>query len=164
MDATAPSPDSHSDSDSDSDSDSGLGALPISEFGFPGPLRDQLVAAILDGSKTSTTGLVADYEHEGEALPRVGSRSVVVDSAGRPVAVIEVTGVRVVPLADVDLAHARDEGEGYTTVAEWRAGHEDFWHGEEMRAALGDPEFTVDDSTLAVLERFRTVTEAGSEA
>lgn len=39
-----------------------LASLPKAEFAFPGPLRDQLVAAILDGSKTSTTGLVADYE------------------------------------------------------------------------------------------------------
>jgi uncharacterized protein YhfF len=62
------------------------------EFAFPGPLRDQLVAAILNGSKTSTTGLVVDYEHEGEPLPEVGSRSVVIDSDDRPVAVIEVAG------------------------------------------------------------------------
>ena len=47
--------------------------LPVAEFGFPGPLRDQLVAAILDGSKTTTTGLVADYEHEGSLLPGPGS-------------------------------------------------------------------------------------------
>jgi uncharacterized protein YhfF len=30
---------------------------------------------------------------------------VVIDSADRPVAVVEVTAVRVVPLAEVDLAH-----------------------------------------------------------
>ncbi|WP_328562208.1 ASCH domain-containing protein [Streptomyces coelicoflavus] len=135
-----------------------LGSLAKAEFAFPGPLRDRLVAAILDGSKTSTTGLVADYEHEGEPLPEPGHREVVVDSSDRPVAVIEVTEVRVVPLAEVDLAHAVDEGEGYTSVAERRAGHERFWHGEEMRAALDDPEFTVDDTTAAVLERFRVVT------
>lgn len=131
--------------------------MPTMEFGFPGPLRDQLVAAILDGSKTSTTGLVVDYEHEGESLPEVGSRAVVVDSDDRPVAIIELTGVEVVPLAQVDLAHVVDEGEGDTSVAEWRANHETFWHSEEMRAALEDPEFTVDDETLAVLERFRLV-------
>ncbi|MET8683844.1 ASCH domain-containing protein [Streptomyces sp. NPDC004732] len=134
--------------------------LPKAEFAFPGPLRDQLVAAILDGSKTSTTGLVVDYEHEGEPLPVVGERAVVVDSDDRPVAVIEVTGVRVVALADVDLAHVVDEGEGDETVAQWRAGHEEHWHGAEMRAALGDPDFTVDDATLCVLERFRLVTDA----
>lgn len=136
-----------------------LALMPKAEFAFPGPLRDQLVAAILDGSKTSTTGLVVDYEHEGESLPEVGSRSVVIDSDDRPVAVIEVTDVRVVPLAQVDLAHVVDEGEGDTSVAEWRAGHERFWHSEEMRAALKDPEFTVDDATLAVLERFRLITD-----
>ncbi|WP_281268302.1 hypothetical protein [Arthrobacter livingstonensis] len=38
--------------------------LPIAEFAFPGPLRDQLVAAILDGFKTSTTGTVLEYEVE----------------------------------------------------------------------------------------------------
>ncbi|WP_432080241.1 ASCH domain-containing protein [Streptomyces sp. WAC 04229] len=135
-----------------------LGSLPKVEFAFPGPLRDQLVAAVLDGSKTSTTGLLLDYEHEDEPLPRAGDRGVLVDSYERPVAVVEVTEVRVVPLGEVDLAHAVDEGEGYTSVAEWRAGHEGFWHGAEMRAALDDPEFTVDDTTPAVLERFRVVT------
>ncbi|PTM88228.1 uncharacterized protein YhfF [Streptomyces sp. VMFN-G11Ma] len=131
--------------------------MPTAEFGFPGPLRDQLVGAILNGSKTSTTGLVVDYEHEGEALPEVGDRCVVVDSDERPVAAIEVTGVRVVPLAEVDLAHVVDEGEGDTSVAEWRAGHERFWHSEEVRGALEDPGFTVDDTTPVVLERFRLV-------
>ena len=131
--------------------------LPVAEFAFPGPLRDQLVAAILAGSKTTTTGLVADYELEGSPLPQPGQRQAVVDSAGNRVAVIEVTAVRVVRLADVDLAHAVGEGEGYTSVAEWRAGHEEFWHSAQMRAALGDPDFTVDDDTLLVAEEFRLV-------
>jgi len=96
--------------------------LPVAEFAFPGPLRDQLVAAILAGAKTTTTGLVADYEHEKEPLPGPGLRQAVVDSAGRPVAVIETTAVRVIRLADVDLNHALGEGEGYTSVAQWRAG------------------------------------------
>ncbi|MFF9336416.1 ASCH domain-containing protein [Streptomyces albogriseolus] len=136
-------------------------SLPRAEFAFPGPLRDRLVAAILDGSKTATAALVAEYEHEGEPLPEVGDRSVVVDSDGRPVAVVEVSGVRMVPLAQVDLAHAVDEGEGYTGVAEWRAGHERFWGSAQMRAALEDPDFVVDDTTPVVLERFRVVTRLG---
>ncbi|MDH6126410.1 ASCH domain-containing protein [Kitasatospora sp. GP82] len=134
-------------------------SLPTACFAFPGPLRDRLVAAILDGSKTSTTGLLAEYEQADEPLPQVGSRSAVVDSADRPVAVIEVTGVRVVPLAEVDLAHAVDEGEGHTSVAQWRADHERFWHSPDLRAALGDAAFTVDDTTPVVLERFQLVTE-----
>src|SRR6202011_5173613 len=110
--------------------------LPVAEFAFPGPLRDQLVAAILAGNKTTTTGLVADYEHDGEPVPRPGLREAVADSAGNHVAVIETTAVRVIRLGDVDLAHAVGEGEGYASVAEWRAGHERFWHSAEMRAGL----------------------------
>jgi uncharacterized protein YhfF len=134
-----------------------MSELPKAEFAFPGPLRDQLVAAILSGAKTSTTGLVIDYEHDGEPLPVVGARSVVVDSADRPVAVIELTEVRVVRVGDIDLAHALDEGEGYESVADWRAGHEEFWHGADYRAWLGDPGFTIEDDTLAVALRFRVV-------
>lgn len=129
--------------------------LPKAEFAFPGPLRDRLVAAILDGSKTTTTGLLAEYEQDGEPLPSVGQRSIVVDSDDRPVAIIEVTGVRVVPLGEVDITHAVDEGEGCTTVEGWRADHEKFWHSEEMRRALGDTRFTVHDATPVALDRFR---------
>jgi uncharacterized protein YhfF len=129
--------------------------LPIAEFAFPGPLRDQLVAAIVAGDKTTTTGLVADYEHENEPLPRPGLRQLVVDSAGNPVTVIETTAVRVMRLAEVDLAHALGEGEGYRSVEEWRAGHEGFWHSADVRSALGDPEFTVSDDTLVVAQTFR---------
>ena len=127
------------------------------EFAFPGPLRDQLVAAVLAGTKTTTSGLVADYEHDGSPLPRPGLRQAVIDSAGHRVAVIETTAVRVIRLGDVDLAHALSEGEGFTSVAEWRAGHELFWHSGQVRKELGDPAFTVDDDTLVVAVTFRLV-------
>ena len=129
--------------------------LPRSEFAFPGPLRDRLVSAILDGSKTSTTSTAVEYEIEDEPFPQIGARQVVVDSAEKAVAVIETTAVQHVRLALVSWAHARDEGEGYSTVAEWRAGHERFWHSEDMRNFLGDPLFAVNDDTMMVLERFR---------
>jgi uncharacterized protein YhfF len=132
--------------------------LPTVQFAAPGPLRDSLVSAVLDGTKSTTTCLLQDYEIEGETLPLAGSRAAVVDSDGRRVAVIEVTEIRVVRLGDVDVDHARDEGEGYTCVADWRAGHNDFWHGTDYRTWLGDPDFTVDDETPAVLQRFRLVT------
>lgn len=136
------------------------GDLPPYLFGFPGPLRDKLVAAVLSGAKTTTTGLLPEYEAEGEPLPSPGQRSVL-DSAERPVAVVEVTDVRVMRLAEVDLRHALDEGEGYASVAEWRSSHERFWHSAPIREALGEPEFTVDDDTLVVTERFRIVERLG---
>lgn len=126
------------------------------EFAFPGPLRDKLVAAVLSGAKTTTTGLLAGYEVDDEPLPEAGQRLAVIDSADQPVATIELLEVRVLRLADVDLRHAVDEGEGDKTVAEWRAGHTAFWESPEVRAELG-PSFTVDDDTLVVTERFRLV-------
>jgi uncharacterized protein YhfF len=137
--------------------------LPVAEFAFPGTLRDQLVSAIFAGTKTATTGLVADYEHEGEPLPQPGLRQAMIDSAGHRVAVIATTAVRVIRLGEVDLAHAVGEGEGYTSVAEWRAGHEQFWHSEEMRKALGDPGFTVNDDTFVVAQAFRLVGKCDDE-
>jgi uncharacterized protein YhfF len=130
------------------------------EFGFAGtPLREQLVAAVLSGEKTATAGLLVDYERDGEPLPEVGERLVVVDNDGRDVAVIEVTEVRVLPVGDTDLQFARDEGEGFESVAEWREAHDRFWrsYADEIQAFLGDPGWDIGDDTLYVAERFRLV-------
>lgn len=132
-------------------------SLPAGEFAFPGELRDRLVAAILAGEKTTTSCLYLELEVDGEELPEAGQREVVADSGGRPVAVIEMTEVRVLPLAEVDRQHALDEGEGFSGVEDWRRGHEEYWHGAQYREAIGQPGFTVDDATLVVAMRFRLV-------
>ena len=131
--------------------------LPVSEFAFPGPLRDKLVAAILSGEKTSTTGLYEEYVRTGEQLTLVGERSAVLDSVGDRVAVIEATEVVVRRVGDVDLAFAIEEGEGFETVAQWREAHVRFFESADLAAILGDPPVVVDDDTLVVCERFRLV-------
>jgi len=130
------------------------------ELGFAGtPLREQLVAAVLRGDKTATAGLLVDYEREGEALPLPGRRSLLVDNDGEGVAILETTEVRVLRVGDCDEQFARDEGEGFETVAEWREAHDRFWRGyaDEIRHHLGDPDWDVTDDTLFVAERFRLV-------
>jgi uncharacterized protein YhfF len=131
--------------------------LPVSEFAFPGPLRDKLVAAILSGEKTSTTGLYEEYVRTGEQLTLVGERSAVLDSVGDRVAVIEATEVVVRRVGDVDLAFAIEEGEGFETVAQWREAHVRFFESADLAAILGDPPVVVDDDTLVVCERFRLI-------
>ncbi|MGW2631045.1 ASCH domain-containing protein [Streptomyces chattanoogensis] len=91
--------------------------LPPFEPAFPGPLRDKLVAAVLSGAKTATTGLLAGYEAENEPLPKPGERSALLDSQERRVAVVEITDVQVLPLGEIGPRHAVDEGEGYGSVA-----------------------------------------------
>ena len=99
------------------------------EYAEPGPLRDALVAAILAGAKTAASALLRDYEAAQEPLPRVGTRERVLDSAGQVAAVVEVTGVTVVPLSRVPHWHIVAEGEGHRDVRAWRAAHEEFWGG-----------------------------------
>ena len=128
--------------------------LPIGEYAFPGPLRDRLVGAIARGEKTSTTSLVIDYEVEGDPLPEVGDREVVIDSAGRPMLVTKIVFTAVQRLADVSLEHAINEGEGFTSIADWRRGHESFWESQEYRKSIGDPSFQVEDDTPVVCVSF----------
>ena len=136
-----------------------LAALPAWGFAFPGDLRDELTALALAGTKTATAGLLAEMEAEEEALPVPGTREVLLDSNDRPVAVIETEDCRIVRLADVDDRHAIDEGEGYADARAFRAAHERFWDGylDDLRTTLGDPDFTLDDDTLVVLQRFRVI-------
>jgi uncharacterized protein YhfF len=123
-------------------------ALPPFELGYARTdLRRQLVDAVLRGEKTATAGLRSDYApHTNEPLPEVGHRFALLDFDDRPVAVVETTEVRIVPAGEIDLDFARDEGEGFETVADWRAAHERFWAEQE-----------IDDDTLIVAERFRLV-------
>ena len=144
-----------------------LASLHTWGFGDPGPLRDELTALALSGAKTTTASLLADFEMEGEELPKEGQRDVLVDSAGRPVAVVETISCRVCRLADVDDQHAIDEGEGYANATEFRVEHEGYWNSyiDLVRAHLGDPTFVLGDDTPVVLERFRIVERLdGSQA
>ncbi|HEX3804021.1 MAG TPA: ASCH domain-containing protein [Solirubrobacteraceae bacterium] len=126
----------------------------ICEFGFPGPLRDQLVDAVLSGDKTATSSLLVDWERDGEQPPAAGELQTVVDSAGLPVAIIEILGSEVVALGAVDDRVARAEGESYKTAAGWRAAHERFWREEVFPGWEGDQP-VLDDATPIVVEWFR---------
>ena len=128
-------------------------------FGDPGPMRDELTALALAGTKTTTASLLVDFEMEGAALPIAGTRELLIDSEERPVAIVEILSCRVVRLADVDDQHAIDEGEGYANAAEFRVEHESYWNSylDTVREYLGDPSFVLTDDTMVVLERFRIV-------
>ena len=128
--------------------------LPKDEFAFPGPERDRLVEATLDGRKVATTSLMAEFIHDHEALPFSGRRTILVNSDDQPLAVLRYTSVSVTRLGLVTLQHVVEEGEGYKSLTEWREANESFWTSENMRQALDDPNFIVDDQPLVVLEAF----------
>ena len=123
-----------------------MGDAPPMELGYARTdLRRRLVDAVLRGEKTATAGLRSDYG-TNDRLPEAGDRSLLLGWDDEPVGVVETAEVRFIRAGDVDLQFARDEGEGFDTVADWRAAHERFWAGQEIT-----------DDTLVVAERFRLV-------
>ena len=122
--------------------------LPPFELGYPRTeLRRRLTEAVLRGDKTATAGLATDHApHTNEPLPRPGDRWLLLGYDDDPLAVVETTEVRLVAAGQIDLPFARDEGEGFESVADWRAAHERFWSDR-----------VITDDTLIVAERFRLV-------
>jgi len=122
-----------------------VSGLPPFELGYPRTeLRRKLV-----GEKTATAGLLEDYQAEGEEVDRPGDRCALLDYNDKPVAVVEVIEARVLPAAAVDEQFARDEGEGFESVEEWRLAHERFF------------ERPIEPDTQVVAVRFRVVERVG---
>ncbi len=132
---------------------------PLGWFGDSPELARQLGELVRQGRKTATAGLLWSWEEEDEGLPAVGQQEVIIDWAGKPLAVIEFTEVTVVPFLRVDAEFARDEGEGDGSLAFWRAAHRSFFARECAR--LGRQQT---DDPPVVCMRFRVVHAAPDAA
>jgi uncharacterized protein YhfF len=116
--------------------------LPPFELGYARTeLRRQLVEAVLRGDKTSTSGLPDPDDPEGAP----GDRYLLVGFDDEPVGVVELTEVRTVPAREIDVRFAREEGEGFESVEDWRVAHERFF------------EQPIHEDTEVVAVRFRLV-------
>ena len=122
--------------------------LPPFELGYARTdLRRRLVELVLRGTKIATAGLAQDHApYTDEPLPKAGDRGLLLGFDDEPVAVVETTSATVVPAGEVSLQFARDEGEGFESVADWREAHERFWSEHEIT-----------DETLILCEYFRVV-------
>jgi uncharacterized protein YhfF len=120
-----------------------LSDLPPFELGYARTeLRRRLVEAVLAGKKTATAGLAESGEAEED---EPGERYALLGYDDEPVGVVEVTEARVIPASDVDEQFARDEGEGFESVEDWRVVHERFF------------ERPIQPDTLIEAVRFRLV-------
>jgi uncharacterized protein YhfF len=123
---------------------------PTWSFGDDAATADALLALVLDGTKTATSGALTEYEQADEPLPVKGDLSIVLDSAGHPRVLIRTTAVATVPLDEVTAEHAAAEGEGDRTLASWRAEREAFW-GRVLGVGTIDPRMPVVTETFEVL-------------
>ncbi len=127
----------------------------VETFGDSPQMADELLALVLDGTKTATSSLVAEYAEDGDQLPRIGIHWIVCDSAGVPRVILRTTELRLGTFNDVDEAFARDEGEDDRSLDSWRREHRKFW--ERTAAARGT---SWSESDELVLERFKVVWRA----
>jgi uncharacterized protein YhfF len=122
---------------------------PAEHFGDHPELTDELLGLVLAGTKTATAGLVAEFVHDGQPLPRIGSHWIACDSTGQPRAILRSTELRVGPFTSVDERFAFDEGEGERTLESWRADHSRYW--SRVSAKLG---FEWTEQHDVIFERF----------
>ncbi|MTB64885.1 ASCH domain-containing protein [Streptococcus sp. zg-86] len=113
---------------------------------------DVLADLVLRGEKTATASVYDEYLVSGEILPKVGERSVILDSSGQAVCVIETKKVTIEPFYQVSAAHAFKEGEGDKSLDYWRRVHEDLFSKWLTELGLA---FSID--SRVVLEEFEVV-------
>ncbi len=121
-------------------------------FGNTPEMADDLGALVLQGIKTATASLVWAYEHEEERYPRIGDLSIILDSAGKPLCIIETTQIEIGPFNAVDERQAYEEGEGDRTLAYWRKVHWEFF-SEECESIGKAP----NDTMPILCERFKMI-------
>ena len=63
------------------------------QFGDSAALADELGNLILKRVKTATCSTVWEWEAEGSELPKIGSKTIVLDGNNRPLCIIETTEV-----------------------------------------------------------------------
>jgi uncharacterized protein YhfF len=121
-------------------------------FGDNEALANELAALVLSGAKRATTSAVWPYEAEGTRMPAAGDLSIVTDWAGKPLCVIETTGVLITPFNQVSADFAAAEGEGDGSLDHWRESHRAYFTRECRSAGRA---FT--DDLRVCCERFKVV-------
>jgi uncharacterized protein YhfF len=131
---------------------SSLGTYEASQFGDHSDLADKLGNLILKGVKTATCSALWEWEVEGSELPRVGSKTIVLDSNDSPLCVIETIEVVIRAFNEVDARFAYEEGEDDRSLESWRKEHWNYFSRVLPEIAKKPaPEM------LLVCERFRVV-------
>lgn len=124
----------------------------VFQFGDSAALADELAALVLSGRKRATAGSLWTVEARGMRPPRAGDLSIVTNSAGKPLCVIQTAGVEIVPFDEVSAEFAASEGERDGSLASWREDHTSFFTRDCARIGRA-----FNTSMPVVCERFAVV-------
>ena len=122
------------------------------KFGDSPKLADELLDLILAGEKTAACSSLWEHEHDGQMVPYVGMRSVILNGSDEPKCIIETTEVTIRKFSEVDEYFAASEGEGDKSLKYWREAHKRFF--SRTLPKIGR-EFSID--MPLVCERFKVI-------
>lgn len=88
-------------------------------FEAKGFVSDELIALVVSGKKTAIFSSYATFSIDQEPLPVSGELYIVVDRSGKPVCVIELQAVNILPFNEVTWEMASKEGED-ESLEVWR--------------------------------------------
>ena len=93
-------------------------------------MADKLGELVREGIKTATSSLAWLYENGVEPYPEVGEYSIILDSLGQPICIVQTTELSVCAFNEVGEDHAYLEGEGDRSLRHWREVHWEFFSAE----------------------------------
>ena len=115
-------------------------------------MQERLTEAALSGRKVATGALLGqEYLDQQELLESPGERQVLLGRGDAVAAIVEVTRVETHRFIDVPWEFADDEGEGFTSIEQWREGHSSYYAAERI---------VVSDDSKFVCVWFRIIDEA----
>ena len=89
-----------------------------------GKEADELLSLVKEWKKRGTASSLIAYSVENEPVPKVGDKSIILDSKNRAHLIIVTRKVTVTPFLQVHPYHGYLEGEGDRTLKFWREVHE----------------------------------------
>ncbi|MCL4298447.1 MAG: ASCH domain-containing protein [Anaerolineae bacterium] len=122
------------------------------EFGDSPAMADELGDLVVRGIKTATCSALWEWQAEGNPLPEVGLKTIVLNGRGEPWCIIETVEVTIRPFNEVDAPFAYEEGEGDRSLAYWREAHRRFFSRSLPRIGR-----SFDETMPLVCERFRVI-------
>lgn len=120
-------------------------------FEAKGFVGDQHIFSVLNGKKTAVFSSFPSFAIDQEPLPLCGELYLLQDKNEKPVCVIELEAVEILPFYDVPWELAKQEGEDQN-LEEWRTKH---WEYLEDEAEIMG--FTVTPDVKMVFQKFKVI-------
>jgi uncharacterized protein YhfF len=97
-------------------------------IGLDDESTDQVIELIREGDKTGTFTLPWIVERTGQPEPAVGDAIVLVDFAGRPQLLVQLTAITQVDFGEVSAEHTAIDGHPVRALEVWKPLHTSYWN------------------------------------